>query len=193
MAIVYSGPGVPGGEVSPGSGSTGFTSRGVAFANTSGQLTASTGLTWDSTVRGLGVGTTGPRASIEATSHVLIGTNNRFLQGIDSSLGIRNLLGMQSDNRTAMVSGSGGFTVLNSAQSADLLSASALGHIVIGSSATTGMLSLPSTLNVTSAVGTSGGAAAPPANPATYIKILAPASAGGSITTLYLAAYLSTG
>lgn len=40
MPIVYQSPGVPGGEVSPGTGTTGFTSRGIAYVNSSGQLTA---------------------------------------------------------------------------------------------------------------------------------------------------------
>lgn len=38
MSIEYSGPSVPGGEVSPGSGTTGFAPTVVPFANSSGQL-----------------------------------------------------------------------------------------------------------------------------------------------------------
>lgn len=60
----------------------------------------------------------------------------------------------------------------------------------IGSSATTYRLRLPSTVNATTAVGTTGAGAALPATPEVYIRVLAP-NAAGTLTTLVIPAYIA--
>lgn len=58
MPIVYSSPDSTGSApttVAPGVGTTGFTSKGVAFANSSGQLVVNSSFVFDSTAGRLGV------------------------------------------------------------------------------------------------------------------------------------------
>jgi hypothetical protein len=65
-------------------------------------------------------------------------------------------------------------------------------RVLVGSSNSALKLSLASTVNMTSAVGGAGAAAALPATPESWIKVLAPNNAG-TLTTLYMPLFLSTG
>lgn len=171
MAIEYRGPSVPGGEVSPGSGTTGFTSKGIPFANTSGQLvTNSSGPSWDSTANTLVFpNTTGRKVLLETS--VAIDTIASNLTFVNAKSGAGVSFSLAGGDNPLFVSAAG---------------------VRVGTSVTGHKLSLPSTVNMTSAVGTAGSAAALPATPESYIKVLAPNNAG-TLTTLYLPLYLSTG
>lgn len=70
---------------SPGSGSTGFTSRSVVVANSAGQLSdAGANIQWDSTLLNLGIGTTAPNNKLHVNG--IIETGNAFCAlYIDSS------------------------------------------------------------------------------------------------------------
>lgn len=178
MAIVYSAPGVPGGEVSPGSGSTGFSSNAVAFTNSSGQLTASTALrfTGDATSGTLVVSSTVGVSLASMSGPLVIGNSTAVNLGIgQASIQCRTSAG---GTQTLTLQGSGGGVQIG-------------GNTTIGTSNTSVRLSLPSTVNISTAVGTSGAAAAPPANPEVYVKIQVPNSAH-TLTTLYIPCYLST-
>ena len=185
MSINYSAPGVPGGEVSPGSGSTGFSSNAVAFTNSSGQLTASTALQWkDHATSGqLVVSSTQSVSTNYASGALVIGAPGR------PSLGF-SLTGLEArtsnDAAADLNINAVGFgrTVLGGALSV-------AGATTIGSSNSANKLTLPSTVNLSTQVGGAGGAAALPATPEVYLKVRVPNGAH-TLTTLYVPCYLST-
>lgn len=166
------GGGAGGGEVSPGSGSSGFTSAALVFGDSVGRLTNNSSTpTWDSTANILRLSpTTGAKIEFVPGSSVMIRcpTTNQFQFNVPDG-------------------GVHAFRFGNAANAMSITTA----VVQIGSSASSVMISLPSTINATTAVGTSGAAAAPPANPEVYLKIRAP-NAAGTFTTLYIPAYLST-
>lgn len=103
MAIEYRGASVPGGEVSPGSGSTGFTSRAVAFSDSAGRLTGdSTGLQYDSTQGFLGINTTAPAQRLDIVS---TGATGPMIRLANASTFI---LGNALNNSLVVLSNSGG-------------------------------------------------------------------------------------
>lgn len=67
-SFTQQGAGGGGGEISPGVGSTGFSSRALVFGNSSGQLVNAGAPQWDSTQSFLGVGTTAPAGPLDVFS-----------------------------------------------------------------------------------------------------------------------------
>ena len=179
MAIVYTGPAVPGGEVSPGSGTTGFTSNAVAFANSSGQLTGSTNLTLldHATSAQFRIGSTQTPTTNNMTGMLVVGFSSS------------PTLGFGTDRIQARSSASAS-NVLQLNPGGGQVNFGA--GIQVGTSNASGKLNLPSTVNISTAVGTSGAAAAPPANPEVYVRVVMP-NAAHTLTTLYIPCYLSTG
>lgn len=180
MAINYSGPSVPGGEVSPGSGSTGFSSAGVAFANSSGQLVSDSMFSYTTGITGqLRIPSTASATTVSQSGALVIGPSSVTNMGL-SNAGIQ----------VRSSAGIAGTLLLNSQGGTVITGASAT--FQVGTSNGSGKLSLPSTVNMTSAVGGAGAAAALPATPESWIKVLAPNNAG-TLTTLYMPLFLSTG
>lgn len=227
QVITFTGPqgGPGGGELSPGQGSTGFSSRIIPWANSSGQLTAnSSGPVWDSTGNWLGVGTTAPSSPLTVQSSG--GISQRWLSSagadqvvVDSSgrVGIGTtapIAALEISQSGALISQlirpgvgeaqitiSGGFAdgqaavtllgvstgtgagvgvALRSRTTAntieDAVVASHTGNVGIGTTAPGAKLDVAgiarlSTVNST-AVGSTGAGAAPPASPKTYIATI---------------------
>lgn len=169
----FSGPAdsTGGTTVEPGTGSSGFSSRNMVYANSSGEMVNASGPTWDSTNQRLGIGTTAPVTQIDLGGS----TGYKFSYG--------------SSWRWRLPST--GNLILEGPSTISLISLTTE-KISLGSAASSLRLSLPSTLNMTSGVGAAGAAAALPATPESYIKVLAPNNAG-TLTTLYIPLYLSTG
>lgn len=185
MAINYSSPGVPGGEVSPGAGSTGFTAGAVGFANSSGQLTGSSNLNYESTgsVNTLRMFSTVLAGLEFSTGSTVAGSMARILYASTASVGAADaaakdlIIRAQQTGRVIFTNGTTVNAILTSA-----------GNLQIGrSSVATERLSLPSTVNASTGIGAAGAAAALPATPEVYFKVLGPNG-----TTLYIPAYLST-
>lgn len=63
--------------------------------------------------------------------------------------------------------------------------------VAFGAAGSPHMASFPSTVTVSTAVGVAGAAAAPPATPEIYLKVLIP-KADHSLSTGYIPVYLST-
>lgn len=177
-SFTQQGGGVGGGELSPGSGSTQFSSGAIPHANTSGQLTAnSSGLFFDSTNNALGVMSTTPgRARIWADpSSALVGDGFSGLWFETSAKSASNYALLGSSSQTFLNGAGGAFIRSNNV---DHVSVSA-GRVTIGSSASTVQFALPSTVNRTTSAPSSGGATALPANPMTYVRIDLGGGVGG--------------
>lgn len=106
QTITFTGPqgGPGGGELSPGEGSTGFSSRIVPWANSSGQLTAnSSGPVWDSTGNHLGIGTTSPSSPLTVQSSG--GISQRWLSSAGADQMVFNSSGHLGIGTTSPVFG----------------------------------------------------------------------------------------
>lgn len=188
MSFTISNPGQAHTTVSPAVGSTGFSSAGVAFADSSGALTNSSQLTWNNP------GGSSAWLWIQSTKNVELTTRGGALLiaapgGPGLQLANNNVNAISSAGAAAglNINAFGGNTVFGGNVSIGG------GGCTVGSSASASKLSLPSTLNTSTSVGGSGAAASVAVTtPEVFIKILAP-NAAGTLTTLYIAAYLSTG
>lgn len=91
-SFTQQGGGVGGGELSPGSGSSGFSSRALVFGNSSGQLVNSGAPQWDSTQSFLGIGTSAPSAPLEIGSSGGIRLTTSQTAGLMSPTGAAGII-----------------------------------------------------------------------------------------------------
>lgn len=143
--------------------------------------------------------------TLEKTNFTRLGITTTALTGGGSASVARTQEGLASDatkpllymrdNASSPTRTTDYFNVVN-ASSVSVFRLSSAGRTIVGgdlevgSSNTTSRLRLPSTANVTTAVGTTGTGAALPATPEVYIRIMAP-NAAGTLTTLVIPAYIA--
>lgn len=73
--------------------------------------------------------TSGTQTTFDVASHLTIRKNNRFVQATNTGGSVVNLVGLNSANVATVVSGTGGFAVLNAAQSTNMLTVGANGSL----------------------------------------------------------------
>lgn len=159
-------------DISPGVGSTAFTSGGVAYASSAQSLTATPNLVVLS-------GTAASSASVWIQSSNLAGlaTNSgALIVGLPGqpSLGV----GSTAIQCRSAAAGAANLTLQPNG-----------GDVFLGASSAGGQLVFRSTVTVSTAVGVAGAAEAPPATPEQYLKVRIP-NAAHTITTLLIPAYL---
>lgn len=160
--------------VTPGAGSSGFSSGAVAYASSDGVLTGTTNLVVLN-------GTAASSAALWIQS-----SHSAQLSSLSGGLVI-GPPGAQS-----MGIGTTGLQVrAASGVAAGMISLNPQGGEVVLGGTTGGRVRIPSTLSLSTSVGTTGAAAAPPASPEVYLKFTVP-NAAHALTTLYIPAYLST-